>query len=297
MTDGKLRYVFNHRRSLVKKAVTDWISWLCFLVTLLASLYAFFPAIHVVVDKFSQLSWLLWVGVLFLLLGSVIVNWPRTKVTYVDSTTDIRVIIECCDILRQKGLKVIHTVDTFDTELDRIITPRSLHGAFLTMCKQRGVDLDNILESSLTHYQPISTDDTLPGRKQRYALGMVCPLKIHDDHYCFASFTRLQPDGSIQVTRHEYIDYLRNLWRNLSSPTIREEEVNVAVMGNRFVDLPAEFSTEQKIDLMIQSFFIAAREKACCRTLRICIHPNNVSEVDFEHYSTIIKHLAKRPVI
>ena len=87
------------------------------------------------------------------------------------------------------------------------------------------------------------------------------------------------------------------MWRNLAEPRVREEEVNVAVMGNRFVDLPAEFSTEQKIDLMIQTFFAVAREKTCCRTLRICIHPDNVTEIDFGNYPTIMEHLAKRPVI
>ena len=53
----------------------------------------------------------------------------------------------------------------------------------------------------------------------------------------------------------------------------------------------------QKIDLMIQTFFAVAREKTCCRVLRICVHPDNAPDIDFEKYSVIVEHLAKRPVI
>lgn len=297
MKSTNLYYVRSHWRTLVIHALRDWISGLCFLVTLLASLYTFIPDVRSWVETLFHPWGLLILVLLIILAISVLVNWPHTRAVYRDTTTDIQVIIECCDIFKQKGMKVIHTVDTFDTELDKIITPRSLHGAFLSRCYSMGVDVNGILDKALEHCQPMSTDKTLPGRKNRYALGTVCQLPVNEEHYCFAAFTRLQQDGSIQVTRHEYIDYLKTLWSNLSNPNIKEDEVNVAVMGNRFVDLPAEFSTEQKIDLMIQTFFIAAREKACCRTLRICVHPNNVSEIDFEHYPTIIKHLAKRPVI
>ena len=232
-----------------------------------------------------------------LLVCAIIYCWPRTKAEYKDRTTDLHVIIECCDIFKQEGVKVIHTVDTFDSELDRIITPRSLHGAFIRMCHEQQVDLDALIESGLRRVEPVAEDKNLPGRTARYELGTVCALPVGEKRYCWAAFTHLQPNGTITIAKDEYIACLKRLWLNLAEPLLREETVNVAVMGNRFVDLPAEFSTEQKIDLMIQTFFAAAREKTCCRTLRICIHPSNVSEIDFENYPTIIAHLAKRPVI
>lgn len=85
------------------------------------------------------------------------------------------------------------------------------------------------------------------------------------------------------------------MWEGLSKPHIREEIVNVAVIGNQFVDLPSEFTTEQKIDIMIQTFFVYARQHTTCKTLRICVHEKNAAEVDFYHYPAIIEHLAKRP--
>lgn len=228
---------------------------------------------------------------------AVLYHWPLTHAEYKDKHSDIRVEIECCDILKQRGMKVIHVVDTFDAELDRIITRRSLHGAFLQLCQAQNVDIEAAIDERLKELKPTATDKALPGRKKRYALGSLCPIAIGDRHYCMAAFTHLQANGTIAITKDEYIECLKQLWRNLAEPRIREEVVNVAVMGNRFVDLPAEFSTEQKIDLMIQTFFAVAREKACCRTLRICIHPDNVTEIDFANYPVIMEHLAKRPII
>ena len=299
---GNRKYVLRHWKKLARWSTRSFASWSMMLLTITGSLLAFLPAegaahIRAGIHVLWAHPWSL-VLILLLLAGlAVLYNWPLTHAEYKDKNTDIRVIIECCDILKQDGMKVIHAVDTFDTELDRIITRRSLHGAFLQLCQEQKTDLDAIIDERLKELKPVATDKSLPGRKKRYALGSICPVTIGDKHYCIAAFTHLLPNGTISITKDEYVACLKQMWRNLAEPRVREEEVNVAVMGNRFVDLPAEFSTEQKIDLMIQTFFAVAREKTCCRTLRICIHPDNVTEIDFGNYPTIMEHLAKRPVI
>ncbi|MBQ7531315.1 MAG: hypothetical protein IJT12_06365 [Paludibacteraceae bacterium] len=294
---GKRDYVAKHRRRLLWHVTRDFFSWAVVIITIVGSLVAFLPDESAEWLKAAVMDRQMTVIVPVILTIALIVEWPRTRAVYKDRQSDIRVIIECCDLLQQTGLKVIHTVDTFDSELERIITPRSLHGAFLQQCRKQGVDIDAQIDDALASLAPAKTDDKLPGRKNRYALGTVCPLEVKGEPYCWVAFTHLQANGTITITQKQYIDCLKTLWRNLSEPRIRREEVNVAVMGNRLVDLPAEFSTEQKIDLMIQTFFAVARTRSCCRTLRICVHPDNVSEIDFDAYPTIIAHLAKRPVI
>lgn len=291
-----------HWRTLLWTTIRDLLSWIFVAVTLIGSLIAFMPAeevdwLHDAIRYSAHHPWIFVLSLLLIIGLAILVNWPHTKAVYKDKNTDIRVIIECCDILSQNGLKVIHVVDTFDTELNRIITPRSLHGAFLRYCADRRIDIDELIEHELHAYKPLSHDNSLPGKTAHYPLGTVCPLDIQNERFCCVAFTHLKPDGTIAITKDEYIRCLKRMWQNLSSARNRSEVINVAVMGNRFVDLPAEFSTEQKIDLMIQTFFAMAREKACCRTLRICIHTDNVTDIDFSSYSTIIAHLAKRPVI
>ena len=294
---GKRNYVTQHWKRLSWRAIRDIFSWTIALITIVGSLVAFLPDEPSQWLKEAVLDWRMLVIVPAIIAVALIVEWPRTRTVYKDRKSDIRVIIECCDLLQQEGLKVIHTVDTFDSELERIITPRSLHGAFLQQCKNQGVDINPLIDHSLQQLTPVKTDDKLPGRTNRYALGTLCPIEVQGEPYCWVAFTHLQANGTITITQKQYIDCLKTMWRNLSEPRIRRDVVNVAVMGNHLVDLPAEFSTEQKIDLMIQTFFAVARTKSCCRTLRICVHPDNVSEIDFDTYPTIIAHLAKRPVI
>jgi len=294
---GKKNYVIQHLKRLIWRTVRDIFSWTVVLITIIGSLVAFLPDESAEWLKAIALSWPTLIPIGIIVITAVLVEWPRTRAVYIDKQSDIRVIIECCDLLQQKGLKVIHTVDTFDSELERIITPRSLHGAFLQQCKKLGVDIEPQIDNYLQQLTPAKTYDALPGRTNRYGLGTLCPLEVKGEPYCWVAFTHLQTNGTITITQKQYIDCLKTMWRNLSEPRIRRDVVNVAVMGNHLVDLPAEFSTEQKIDLMIQTFFAEARTKTCCRTLRICVHPDNVSEIDFDAYPTIIAHLAKRPVI
>ena len=293
----KSKYVLQHWKRLAWTTARDFFSWTIVVLTIIGSLVAVLPDAPAQWLKTMALGWQTILLIIAIFLIAIYVNWPRTRAVYKDKKSDIRVIIECCDLLRQPGLKVIHTVDTFDSKLRTIITPLSLHGAFLQMCERQGIDIDEQIDNVLPLLIPEVTDTNLPGRTNRYPLGTLCPLDVHDEPFCWVAFTRLQPNGTITITQKQYIECLKNMWHNLAEPKIRHNEVNVAVMGNKLVDLPAEFSTEQKIDLMIQTFFAVAREKACCRTLRICVHPENVSDIDFETYPIIMAHLAKRPVI
>jgi len=300
---GKRKYIFLHWKRLVWQSALDFLQWSILVITVIGSLIAFLPtdramwlkaAIPYYISTYPGIFVLL---VLSMISIAIYIHWPHTRAAYKDKKTDIWVIIECCDILQQKGLKVIHTVDTFDTELERIISPKSLHGAFLQLCKQKHIAIEELLNTALATIKPLRRNKDLPGRKEQYTLGTICPINIDTEPFCCVAFTRLQPNGTIKISKEEYITCLKRMWRNLSNPLNRNDVVNVAVMGNKFVDLPAEFSTEQKIDLMIQTFFAVARESSCCRVLRICVHPDNAPDIDFEKYPVIIEHLAKRPVI
>ncbi len=303
MIGTTIRYLNKHKAEFVSNVFKYTITLISVVITFCASLFALLPSNSTIGNQLQTIAFLIFTSplytilfILFFLIIAVIVHFPRMKTTYKDPITDIRVIIECCDLLKQNGLKIIHCVDTFDTALNQIISPNSLHGAFLALAKSKNIDIDAQVDDYLSNVAPSATDSDLPGRTTRFPLATLCPVGIANDTFCMASFTHLQTDGSITITKSEYMSYLQKLWLNLAEPTIRQDTINVAVMGNRFVDLPSDFSTEQKIDLMIQSFFAAARERSCCKTLRICIHENNATEVDFTHYNTIIEHLAKRPI-
>lgn len=304
----KLIYLRKHWWSYTWAVIKTFVAWFSVCMTSFITLRTLFDlsGLTMLYNALSQTIGFLWtlpLVALLLLIIVGIIRFPTIRCSYTDPRTHIRIIIECCDLLKQDGLKIIHTVDTFDTSLGTIITPRSLHGAFLAMCQKRNVDIDALVDAGLQR-QPIeSTDEQLPGRKNRYAIGSICPITLPatksanapSSTFALVSFAHMQADGGIRIRRQEYTEFLRQMWKNIAKPTIRQSEINVAVIGNRFIDLPADFTTEQKIDLMVQTFFSVARESKGCDTLRICVHDSNVLDVDFAHYPTVLEHIAKRP--
>lgn len=301
MVTSRLNYFSKHWKQLLWCVIKESVAWLSVCMATFSASLAITPSsssVHQMLESISEVliqGWVLVLLALLIVVVAAIKNWPRMYASYRDLRTDTKVIIECTNLLKEDGLKVIHAVDTFDTELNTIITPRSLHGAFLKMCEQRKFPINEQLDLALKPMKKGKFDPQLPGRKQRYPIGTACPIMVGKDPYVLVSFAHLQLDGSIRITRQEYIDYLTKMWENLSKPNVREEVINVAVMGNQFVDLPSDFTTEQKIDIMLQTFFIFARRHTTCKTLRVCVHEKNAHEVDFYHYPAIIEHLAKRP--
>lgn len=303
----KLQYLRRHWLSYSWSVIKTFVAWFSVVMTSFITLrnlseLSGLTLLYNALSQAIEFPWTLPSVALLVLIIVAIVRFPTIRCSYTDPQTHIRVIIECCDLLHQDGLKVIHSVDTFDTALGTIITPRSLHGAFLALCQQKKVDIDALIEPALSRLPIESTDDSLPGRKNRYALGTICPIllpdkkkKANSSTFALVSFARMQTNGSISIHRQEYTDFLHRMWTNLANPTVRQEELNVAIIGNRFIDLPADFTTEQKIDIMVQSFFAVARERKICNTLRICVHDSNALDVDFAHYPTVLEHLAKRP--
>ena len=301
---SRLRFLRHHWKELASNVAKTTVAGFGVIITFADALlnvvpedtllYRFmYAVVHLPFDKPASILLLIFT----LVVIALIANWPKTRAVYKSPFNDLKVIIECCDLFEQSGLKVIHSVDTFDTALTRIINPNSVHGMFLTLCSKQNVDIDAELNLTLDNLQPTETDESLPGKKKRYRLGTICPVEVAGQQYAVVAFTHLIKLRTIAIKRDEYIDFLLNMWRELAAPAVRQEVINVTVMGNKFVDLPADFSIEQKIDLMIQTFFIASREKTCCKTLRICVHDNDISSVDFPHYHTIIDHLARRPIL
>lgn len=301
MSKSQIIYVRKHWKQFLWRVFKESVAWLGVCVSTYSASLGVSPkesAFHLWLVQTSEWliqGWPLLIVFLIIALIATIKDWPRMYASYSDLRTDTRVIIECTDLLKEDGLKVIHSVDTFDTALGTIITPRSLHGAFLQLCKDKKFAIDEQLDLALKPLKKGDKDENLPGRKQRYPIGTACALTVDNEPYVLMSFAHLHEDGSIRITRKEYVDFLMKMWDSLSKPNIRQEVINVAVMGNQFIDLPSEFTTEQKIDIMVQTFFVYARQHTTCKTLRICVHDKNAPEVDFYHYPAIIEHLAKRP--
>lgn len=299
----KSTYFKRHWKELLWDAFRETITWFSVIIATYSALVSFAPVdgpIHILLEEFN--TWLfhrlLVVALVWIIFVAFVIKyWPRMRAVFHDERTDTKIIIECTNIFKHEGLKVIHTVDTFDTELDRIISRRSLNGAFLSLCQKHIPDLPFEINRYLSNIQETETDPSLPGNQKRYPLGTICPLHVDGQPYVLVSFAHLQANGSISITSQEYVDFLMRMWDNVSKANVRQDEINVVIMGNKFIDLPSEYSTEQKIDIMVNTFFIRARQHNFCKTLRICVHENDALQIDFYNYPIIFDHLSKRPEI
>lgn len=258
-----------------------------------------------VVDTYNACP-VVWLLILLVILFGISFfrHLPQLKAKYRDSSTGIKVIIEHCNLLKQDGMKIIHTVDTFETD-EKIVYPESLHGKFLADCRSRGIDVDAMVDNALQYMKQYSIDNQLVGRKKRYAIGTVIKPLADDNanHYlkdfrmvAFSKITSQEDQShSIELSVPEYKQLLVNMWNTLSEPTQRMDTINMAIFGNKFLKMSGDYTTEHKIAIILDSFFIACHKQKCCDTLRICVHESNARDLDFPTLSALIKHYATKP--
>lgn len=204
--------------------------------------------------------------------------------------TQIRIIIESCDLLKQRGVKIIHSSSTFDTD-SKIVNPNSLFGVFLNKHQEYLHDIDLQIDSFCDHIgNHGSFDSGLPYRKRRFKRGTVCPIHIDLCDVCLASFC----DSSIllhadHITINDYLEYWTNLWKSLANISIPKKEISVAVPGGNILSVGSGFfSLDQKIAVIVHSFCRSVTSGCPFQTLRICIHQEDSSFLDWAGWQNSI---------
>jgi hypothetical protein len=243
---------------------------------------------------------LMGIVIIISIIVSLYCHWPKVKA--VIKTSDVDIIVECCDILKQDGLKVIHATDTFDIEK---VKRHSVFDQFIRYCDSIGYDLKTAIQTSLDGKEVVNR--FTPESFKRYALGTVCDIQIDNrntkyqsgklDVFGLVAFTHLNVEQkTVELSFDEYREFIKTMWKNLSDPRVKADNdvMNVTIMGNRFIDLPVSYNLTQKIGFMLETFFEASKENKCCRTLRICIGKDDAADVDFANIGTIIKYVEGR---
>lgn len=221
-----------------------------------------------------------------LVIIAIVIYWPKIRCSYT-VPNGTKITIECCDLMKQPGLKVIQSTETFDTELSGVIKPASVHGQFLTLCKQKNFDIDAAISKVFNENPP------LQGRHQTQELGTICPIYVDSDLFCLVAFTRWDTQRkNIQLSEQEYLNFLQTLWNRLSESAYRNERVNIAVLGNANLTQSKKYTTDLRVADMINSFL--SIKSSCCKELNICIHTSNVQEIDFSNFASVIHHLYRQ---
>lgn len=247
-------------------------------------------------DRGTLIVWCIEVFVAIAIV-TFIWKWPKKLATKYTDRNGTTVVIECCDLLKQQGMKIIHTNSAFDTDRN-VVFKESLHGQFLAYCHNQGIDIANMVKNSIEQ-KSLKKDEN-----GCYPLGTILDfvpdvdkLEAGDqlNDYRFVAFADYINGQNLAVDPKTYRVLLADMWQNLSLSLHRRSVVNVAVMGNKFVSFPSDYTIEHKVDVILQEFFAASKKGKICDTLRICIHPLNADDFGFHYYNKIIQHIATRP--
>lgn len=316
MTHNIKQYVteIEHPTAIDKKA--KWLFWKkvfggtisAFLAVLGAcvTIRNFMPADSSVAMENVMRSWGILIFLFFVcFVLSVIWNWPRLRCQYKDPS-GTTVIIEHCDLLKQKGRKIIHVNDAFDIDSYKI-PGNTVHGQFIKrfVNDETKEGIKQQIEEGLSRCpdSPVK-DETLKGNKDRYPLGTICPLSIEDEDYClvaFSSFVQTNNGGYLlkEMSPSEYTSFFVNMWNNLSrsrSDGVDAGIINISSIGAQQVLGPG-FDVTHRIDSIVDTFFNVTKNQdgLFCNTLRVCVEDKDAKDIDFNTFSAVLKHIAGRP--
>jgi len=214
-----------------------------------------------------------------------------SKIEYSIPNTHCKVILEVCNLFEQEGLKVIHCHHTFDTD-DEVMLGSSVMGQFIKYCKDKQFDLDGEISKWIDKYKCKSAvDESLPCRKNYFNLGELCPIKVDDEQFVLAAFDDLKlflETGAMEFD--SYLSFLDNLWKSFGRLLVLDRSVvNVPAFGNKIVNVANNsFTIDQKIGLIILSYFKGMKESRLFKALRICIYEPDAVNLDLEKWESAI---------
>lgn len=245
------------------------------------------------------------------LICGIIREWPRLKAVC-RSESGMEVSVECCDLLKQDGYRVIHTTDTFDSDSrfygdPNDVKKRTLCYNFINNCTKIGFDLTGHINSGLKNYIVESFDDSLQGNKKRYPLGTVCKINVstnsskvnkHDyfiiGDYLLVAFSHMRQGNVVDLSLEEYKSLLDLIWMNISDSVKKTEKINIALLGQRFIRFPVSYTAEQKIGLMVESFYKTLNKGQFCNSMKICISSEVASSIDFDVMKEIMAFYSRK---
>ena len=204
--------------------------------------------------------------------------------------THSQLILEECNLFEQEGYKVIHCHNTFDTD-DEVMREYSVMGQFIKRCTERGVDLPAEIDRWIEKNKHKSVAvDVLPCRKDIFNLGEICPIHIDGDVFLLSAFEDLRTfldTGAMELD--SYISFLDRLWVSLGKQGLAKSVVNIPAFGNKIVNVSTNgFTINQKIGLIVQSYFKALKHQRLFETLRICIHESDAKNINLQEWETVL---------
>ena len=250
-------------------------------------------------------NWLICLGVALLtcLIITVWFNWPKKKCSSSFSpgkgNTNINIIIQKGSVLKQKGTKVIHVLNTFETLIDKCEEESLLH-AFLALKEVNKNELDSSITESLkiNNYTPTEIPSPLFGllkaakmKTLQYELGAVANYK---KNFLLVAFSKIK-DTKGNVEEKNYSQYEKSVDKVFlglqkdHKGTAINQSYNLGILGFQYNG--GLYDSHKKLETMVRSFIKVSRQKPFCETLRICVYGKHADRIDFDKMQVLLDYI------
>lgn len=236
-----------------------------------------------------------WLIIAILLIVTIIIKRNKTTIRTIIKGTDIYVRIRYCDIFSQKGAMILASMDTFDTNTTNgLVNPNTLHGKLIeTYYKNKADLLETETKNSLNlnNQELLETDNELRGNKDRYEIGSTAILKPENKVIYFSALSKMTKNGTVEVRPENLVTFLSNIWVFISQFGDFTENLNIPVVGTGIKRLPSEYTNQDIIYEIINSFITASKVSGFCKELQICLYHKDYKYYDIEKIEKYLEYI------
>jgi hypothetical protein len=292
-------------KSFISKILNAMKEWGAMIISIIAFIWTCIQLSQNDNNEIDICKWLVYGGLALLLISIISIwnNWPKKKCSAEFSpgrgNTKIKIIIQKGSVLKQKGIKVIHVQDTFETSINKCEKQSLLH-AFLSLKHIDKHDLDKSIEESLksTGYASSLIDYPLfyqlireNMKTSKYDIGTVAS---YNKDYQLVAFSNIK-DAKGNVEEKDYLQYKDSVnkvfvgLQKAHTGKVINQTYNVGVWGFQYNG--GLYDSRMKIETMVRSFISISRRNPFCETLRICVNGKHAERIDFNKMQVLLEYI------
>ena len=194
--------------------------------------------------------------------------------------TDTTVTVSFGDLFTSSAYKVIPVNEFFDSKLGEPVSPKSIHGIFVSRCfGGHGESLNALVDQSLID-TPFEAVQRAEGRERRYPIGTTAVVPVNEDRYFLVALSKTDPGtfkGSADIP--ELWSALVGLWNQVRI-SAAGHTIAVPLMGGGLsgIGLPGT----QLLQFMILSIINETKKRKIADNIHILLSEDRFDEIDLE---------------
>lgn len=227
-------------------------------------------------------------------LASIIAFGKRPLIRHQLKGTDLTITIGFFDLFKQKGSFIIPVMDTFDNDCSNdLVNPKTIHGQFVKNYFDNNIgQLDREISNSLkqNNQELIGTEANLPGNNNRYEIGSTACIQNGDKIFYLSALSKMTERRNVEIRPEFIVNFLSNLWVFIVEYGTYTDEINIPVIGTGIKRLPAQFTNQDILYEVVNSFISSAKSNSPCKTLRICLYYRDFDKYDLDKIKRHLDH-------